>query len=98
MGVTFRRLSKVAQRVIFATMRVKITQSMAYISKEIRTLTGTPCPGPPALRVVASMVLNLRKVKNMTVVFCRTLEKLHLFSMFAPVGTQGAQPLAPTHP
>lgn len=79
-------------------MRVNSTQSMAYIKSDIRTLTGTPCPGPPALRVVASMVLNFRKVKKMTVVLCRIFERLHLLSAFAPVGTHGAQPLVPTHP
>lgn len=61
-------------------------------------MTGTLSPGPPVLRVVASIVLKFKKVKNMTVVLCRIFDNLHLFSALAPVGTQGMQPLAPTHP
>lgn len=61
------------QGIMLATTRATMTQSMAEMVRDSRTLCGSAPPGPTALLVEEDMVLKLTKSKNMTEVVGMTL-------------------------
>lgn len=69
---------RLVQEITLAAIMVMSTHTITTSSTFMLTLSGMPPRGPPALLEVAVIMLNLTNVKNMSVVFERTLGMLHM--------------------